>query len=58
LGEGVVTVSGERYPIRARFTVYIPDDAPHASANTGTELLRLLYVFPCDSFGDVQYEYL
>lgn len=57
-GEGEVTIDGVRHPVRAGATVYIPGYASHVATNTGPGLLRILYVFPTDSFSDVLYEYL
>jgi mannose-6-phosphate isomerase-like protein (cupin superfamily) len=56
-GEGVVTVDGIDHPVRARSTVFIPGDTWHCARNTGTDTLRLLYVFAVDSFADVTYEF-
>jgi len=56
-GEGSVFVSGTEHPVRPRTTIYIPGGADHGALNTGTEPLRLLYVFPSDSFSDVVYEF-
>jgi mannose-6-phosphate isomerase-like protein (cupin superfamily) len=54
-GEGVVTIDGEDFPLRAGSTVFIPANAWHGTRNTGAETLRLLYAFPVDSFSDVAY---
>ncbi len=56
-GEGLVTVSGKDHPVRAGSSVYIPGGALHGARCTGSEPLRLLYVFPSDSFADVVYEF-
>lgn len=56
-GEGIVTISGADYPVRPGTTVFIPGGAEHGARNTGTELLRLLYVFPSDSFAEIEYEF-
>lgn len=56
-GEGTVTISGRDYPVRPRSVVFIPGGAAHGARNTGTELLRLLYVFPAKSFADIEYEF-
>lgn len=54
-GEGVVTIEGESFPVRAGSTVFIPGNAWHGSRNTGPEPLRLLYAFAVNSFSDVTY---
>jgi mannose-6-phosphate isomerase-like protein (cupin superfamily) len=56
-GEGTVTISGTDYAVRAGTTVFIPGGAEHGARNTGTELLRLLYVFPAHSFAEIKYEF-
>ena len=56
-GEGVVTIDGERTPVRAGSAVFIPGDAEHSLANTGTSTMRLLYTFAVDSFDDVEYAF-
>jgi mannose-6-phosphate isomerase-like protein (cupin superfamily) len=54
-GDGVVHIEGVEHRLRARTCVFIPGDAWHGARNTGTEPLRLLYVFAADSFSDVKY---
>lgn len=56
-GEGIVTISGVEYPVRPGTAVFIPGNVLHGAINTGTELLRLLYVFPAASFDEVRYEF-
>jgi mannose-6-phosphate isomerase-like protein (cupin superfamily) len=56
-GTGTVTISGVEYPIGPGSTVFIPGGAEHGSRNTGDELLRLLYVFPSNSFLDIEYQF-
>jgi mannose-6-phosphate isomerase-like protein (cupin superfamily) len=56
-GEGTVTVSGTEYPVRPGTTVFVPGNAVHGALNTGSDLLRLLYVFPADSFDQIKYEF-
>ncbi len=56
-GEGTVTLSGTDHRIRPGTTVFIPGGVEHGARNTGTALLRLLYVFPSDSFGEIEYEF-
>jgi quercetin dioxygenase-like cupin family protein len=56
-GEGVVTISGVEHPVRPGSAVFIPGDAEHGAVNTGDGTLRLVYVFPADSFDEVRYEF-
>ena len=56
-GEGLVSIDGVEYRVRKGSVVYVPGNAWHASRNTGSETLRLLYVFPVDSFDQVEYEF-
>ena len=54
-GTGVVSIDGEVHDIRAGSAIFVPSDAVHAVGNTGSDVLRLLYVFGVDSFDDVKY---
>lgn len=54
-GEGVVSIDGVEHALRAGSSVFIPGDVWHGARNTGSEVLRLLYVFATDSFSDVNY---
>jgi quercetin dioxygenase-like cupin family protein len=54
-GEGIVSIDGVEHALRAGSSVFIPGDVWHGARNTGTEVLRLLYVFATDSFSDVNY---
>ena len=54
-GEGIVHLDGVEHPLRAGSSVFIPGDVWHGARNTGSETLRLLYVFAADSFADVRY---
>lgn len=56
-GQGVVTISGTAHPVRRGSAVFIPGQAEHCAQNTGTEPLRLLYVFAADSFEQIRYEF-
>jgi len=56
-GEGTVTISGTEHPVRPGATVFIPGGAKHGARNTGAKLLRLLYVFPANSFPGIKYEF-
>ena len=56
-GEGIVSISGVEHRVRSRSTIFIPGSVEHYAQNTGSDLLRLLYVFASDSFADIKYEY-
>jgi len=56
-GRGTVFISGIEHPVRPGTAVFIPGGAEHGAVNTGDELLRLLYVFPSDSFADIEYDF-
>jgi len=56
-GEGVVSLAGTEHRVRPGTTVFIPGNIAHGARNTGSEVLRLLYVFPADSFGQIRYEF-
>ena len=54
-GSGLVRVGGEEIAVEAGSAVFIPGDALHSCENTGTADLRVAYVFPADSFEEVEY---
>ena len=54
-GHGVVTLGDQEHVVGPGAAVYIPGDTPHAFRNAGTTLLRFFWVFPTDSYGDVEY---
>jgi mannose-6-phosphate isomerase-like protein (cupin superfamily) len=54
-GTGSVEIGAEARPMEAGSAVFIPGDVFHSLANTGASDLRFAYVFPADSFGEVEY---
>ncbi len=54
-GSGLVRVGDEEVAVEAGSAVFIPGDAPHSCENTGASDLRVAYVFPADSFEEVEY---
>ena len=54
-GSGLVRVGGEELTVGAGSAVFIPGDALHSCENTGASDLRVAYVFPADSFEEVEY---
>jgi quercetin dioxygenase-like cupin family protein len=57
-GTGVVTLGSADHPVRSGSTVCIPGNTPHRIHNTGSTPLRLFYVFPVESFSQVEYTML
>ncbi len=57
-GSGVVTLGRDDHVVRAGTTIYIPGGTPHGIRNNGATLLKLFYVFPVDSFSEVEYTML
>lgn len=56
-GQGVMTIDGVDYPVRAGSTAFVPSHAKHGTRNTGAEPLRFFYVFTADSFAEVVYAF-
>ena len=54
-GTGTVFLHDKEQPIRPGSAVFIPGNLEHSVRNDGSELLRILYVFPVDSFAEVAY---
>lgn len=54
-GSGLVRVGAEELEAEAGSAVFIPGDVPHSCENTGASELRVAYVFPADSFDEVEY---
>jgi mannose-6-phosphate isomerase-like protein (cupin superfamily) len=56
-GAGLMSLDGREIPVRAGSAVFISSMAEHGIRQTGSEILRLFYVFPMDSFDDVEYHF-
>ncbi len=54
-GTGLVEIGSEARPVGAGTAVFIPGDEFHRCENTGASDLRLAYVFPADSFDEIEY---
>lgn len=54
-GEGLLRIDGMDYEVSTGSTAFIPANSSHGLVNTGSSVLRLLYVFPVDSFAEVEY---
>ena len=55
-GEGLVKIAGQEFVVKPGTTTYMPKGTEHAVVNTGTAALMLLYVFPADSFEQINYK--
>jgi len=56
-GEGVVKIADQDFVVKTGTTTFMPEGAEHAIVNTGPETLRLLYMFPADSFKQINYRF-
>ena len=56
-GTGTLNKSGELQEIRKGDVVYIAKNAKHALKNNGKETLKFYWIFPTDSFSEVEYFY-
>lgn len=54
-GEGLVSIDGVPRTVESGSLVYIPSMSIHSCENTGDAALRLTYVFPTDSFREIEY---
>jgi Cupin domain len=53
-----VTLGRDDFPVQPGSTIYIPGGTPHRIQTSGSTPLKLLYVFPVDSFSEVEYTML
>jgi len=54
-GKGILNKSGELEEIKKGDVVYIEGNAKHALKNIGTETLEFYWIFPTDTFSEVEY---
>ncbi len=54
-GTGILNKSGELETIKKGDVVYIAGNAEHALKNNGEETLEFYWIFPTDSFSEVEY---
>ena len=54
-GNGILNKSGELEEIKKGDVVYIAGNAKHALKNVGTEILEFYWIFPTDTFSEVEY---
>ncbi len=56
-GEGRIEIDGAVSPIGPRAALFIPPNARHRAVNTGTVPLRFVWIFPTNTFQEIQYHY-
>ena len=56
-GKGILNKSGKLEEIKKGDVVYIAGNAKHALKNSGKETLKFYWIFPTDSFSEVEYLY-
>ena len=54
-GTGILNKSGELETIKKGDVVYIAGNAEHSLKNDGKEMLEFYWIFPTDSFSEVEY---
>ena len=54
-GKGILNKSGELEEIKKGDVVYIEGNAKHALKNVGTKTLEFYWIFPTDTFSEVEY---
>ena len=54
-GKGILNKSGELEEIKKGDVVYIKGNAKHALKNVGTETLEFYWIFPTNTFSEVEY---
>ena len=54
-GTGILNKSGELETIKKGDVVYIAATTEHALSNNGKEMLEFYWIFPTDSFSEVEY---
>ena len=56
-GKGMLNKSGEIEEIKKGDVVYIATNEKHALKNNGKEILKFYWIFPTNSFSEVEYFY-
>jgi mannose-6-phosphate isomerase-like protein (cupin superfamily) len=54
-GRGLLRIDGKPQPVTAGSAVFIPGNAPHSCENTGATDLQFAYVFPANSFEEIEH---
>ena len=56
-GTGILNKSGKLEEIKKGDVVYISENAKHALKNSGKETLKFYWIFPTNTFSEVEYFY-
>jgi mannose-6-phosphate isomerase-like protein (cupin superfamily) len=56
-GEGQTEIDGRISDIGPGTALFIPPDARHRTVNTGQGPLRFVWIFPTDTFREIEYHY-
>ncbi|MGH7263665.1 MAG: cupin domain-containing protein [Candidatus Rokuibacteriota bacterium] len=56
-GEGRTEIDGMTAPVGPGTALFIPPNARHRTVNTGAGPLRFVWVFPTDTFREIEYHY-
>ena len=56
-GTGILNKSGKLEEIKKGDVVYISENAKHALKNNGKETLKFYWIFPTNTFSEVEYFY-
>ena len=56
-GAGKVEIEGRAATIGPGSAIFIPGNAKHRTSNTGTAPLRFVFVFPTDTFEEIEYHF-
>jgi quercetin dioxygenase-like cupin family protein len=54
-GEAEVYLDGRWQPLRKGDVVYFPGDAVHGARNLGTVTCRIVWIFPTDTYEEIEY---
>ncbi len=56
-GTGLLTIDGQESVVTSGSAVFIPGNAAHCLRNNSATMLKLLYVFPTNSFSEIIYRF-
>jgi mannose-6-phosphate isomerase-like protein (cupin superfamily) len=54
-GNGILLIDGEKQTVGPNSIIYIPENCTHGIENIGKTPLTLMWVFPTDTWGEVEY---